>query len=158
MELNFDTYWEKLIGKVYVSNTGVLNQNYLNELSPNDLIFYQLTCIRGETMVDGVEAYFERRFDEFESDMNLLKTVGFQDLAEKYFQVKKIMFGENEMKKEFIENFFDKYYSLLCEDENYRAGWENEIDKLSLEIMDIIMERFDDYRMEFGIENELFKR
>jgi hypothetical protein len=151
MELTFDEYWDNLIRKIYVPRTGKENQNALKELSTNDLIFYRLGCIRGETTVDGVQAYFERRFNEFESDMKLLTENGFQDLAEKYYRVKMIMFGENILTEEFIDEYFEEYYSSDNDE------MEKEIDDVSMEIIKIIEERFDNYRIEFGIKNGLFR-
>ncbi len=59
--MNFDSYWKDLIHRVYRQKAALHG--------PEDVL-YRLTCIYGETMVDGVEAYFERRYDEFERGMS----------------------------------------------------------------------------------------
>ena len=150
MSLTFDEYWEKILKKI---------DSTKEELSRNDLIFYQLTCIRGETMVDGPVAYFQRRFDEFENDMNLLKEIGFQDLAEKYLEIKKIIFGEKLLNTEALDEFDEKFYSDDEEKADFPAieQLEKEISPIYDEIIDIIDKRFDDFRMEFGIKNGLFE-
>jgi hypothetical protein len=151
--LNFDEYWKNLINKIYIPNSGLLNQDVLEKLSPNDLIFYQLTCIRGEIMVDGIESYFERRFDKFESDIKLLNKMGFQKIAEKIYNVKMIMFGKKALDTEIVERTIDK---LLDEDSNYILIQEK-INKIYLEIIENI-ELLDNFRMEFGIKNGLFTK
>jgi hypothetical protein len=144
MELSFDEYWEKIINKVFHSK---------EELSANDLLFYRLTCIRGEIMVDGIESYFERRFDEFKNDMNLLNEIGFKDIAEILYIIKRKMFGENELNEEIVNEIVEK---LLDEDPNYMEI-QNEINKSYLEIIEKI-DRLDKYRMEYGIKNKLFTK
>jgi hypothetical protein len=148
--LSLDDYWKKLVVKIH---------NTKEELPSTDLTFYRLTSIRGEMMVDGPIAYFQRRFDEFENDMNLLKEIGFQDLAEEYLKIKKIMFGEKNLNVETITEFDDRYYS----DEEAAADFpamdqlEKEISPSYDKIVNIIKERFEDYRIKFGIKNGLFR-
>ena len=87
-QMNFDTYWKGLVKRVY-------REGYRPEGAEGDL--YRLTCIHGETVGDGIEAYFERRHEEFEADMDALARYGFHDIAADYREAKKIMFGDAEL-------------------------------------------------------------
>ena len=70
--MDYDEYWHGLVDRVYREQA---------ELHGDEERFYRLSCIYGETMVDGIEAYFERRFGEFPADMDALRSAGFGELA-----------------------------------------------------------------------------
>lgn len=92
--MDFDRYWEQLIHRVYEKNE-VLK-------GPEELV-YRLTCIYGETMVDGIEAYFERRHDEYDRDMMTLKDHGHTQIAEEFAQAREVMLGDAPLTAETIE-------------------------------------------------------
>ena len=150
-QMTFDEYWENLFEKIYDQKSGLKLSKLKTNLSKADLTLYRLTCIRGETMVNGIEAYFEQRFEEFENDMNILKEIGFQSLAEKYYNVKKIMFDE----KEFTRQNFVKIFDGLLNEEPEYIIMQEKIDKMYSNVIAEIG-KLDDYRLEFGIKNGLF--
>jgi hypothetical protein len=151
VKLSFDEYWENLIGRIYTLKSESPNQDSIEKPTQNDLIFYRLTCIRGETMVSGVLGYFESRCDEFEDDMLLLKQVGFQHLAEKFCKAKNVLLGEEAINRSNFEPLFTK---ILDEEPNF-VVLEKEIDKIFSDIIDDI-EQLDEYRFKFAIQNGLF--
>jgi hypothetical protein len=71
----FDAYWTQIVKRVYEDHEALCGKEEL---------FYRWSCIFGETMVDGIEAYFERRFDQFDADMSALRVAGFPHVAYKY--------------------------------------------------------------------------
>jgi hypothetical protein len=92
--MNFDEYWHSLVDRVYRGQA---------KLRGDEERFYRLSCIYGETMVDGIESYFERRFDEFAADMGELRRSGFAELASEYELARKVMFGATPLDRETVE-------------------------------------------------------
>jgi hypothetical protein len=103
--MDFDTYWRNLVDRVY-RQKDVLR-------GPEELV-YRLTSIYGETMVDGIEAYFERRFDEYGRDIAVLMENGFTDIAADFGEARQVMFGESPLNEATITPVLDR---LLDEDE-----------------------------------------
>jgi hypothetical protein len=103
--MDFDTYWKNLIRRVYDEQA---------VLRGAEERLYRLTCIYGETMVDGLEAYFERRFDEYERDMAALNENGFSDIVADFAEARETMFGDSPLTEDVIEPVLK---SLLDEDE-----------------------------------------
>jgi len=92
--MNADEYWRDLVNRVFREQA---------ELHGDEERFYRLSCIYGETMVDGIESYFERRFDEFATDMDALRGAGFGKLAAEYERARKLMFGSLPLDREVVE-------------------------------------------------------
>ena len=141
--MDFDTYWNDLIDRIY-------NQKIKLQGAEADL--YRLTCIYGETMVDGVEAYFERRYEEYDTDMKLLSRFGFNSIASDFHQVKTIMFGDEEMTKEVVIPVVDR---LLEEYENDKHILEkiNEIYDRLIDSLPSILK----VRDQIGVDNNFYE-
>ena len=141
--MDFDTYWENLVHRVYRQN---------EVLAGDEALFYSLACIYGETMVDGVEAYFERRFSEFEKDMTALVESGFEDVASDFREARRIMFGDSPLNEENVSQVVDR---LLDED----AEVMHILEKLGL-VYDRLIARLPDvadYKYDFGIQKGLYQ-
>jgi hypothetical protein len=92
--MNFDEYWHDLVNRVFHKQA---------KLQGGEERFYRLSCIYGETMVDGIESYFERRFAEFVADMDALRTAGFAELASEYERARELLFGSAPLDRETVE-------------------------------------------------------
>jgi hypothetical protein len=97
----FDRYWAQLVERVYGKH---------EVLTGAEELFYRWSCILGETMVDGIEAYFERRFDQFETDMESLHTAGFPDVAADFERARKLIFGASRLDRMTVEAIITKLY------------------------------------------------
>ncbi|MCA8988875.1 MAG: hypothetical protein KDA78_14595 [Planctomycetaceae bacterium] len=141
--MDFETYWRNLIHRVYVEQ---------EELRGPEERLYRLSCIYGETMVDGVEAYFERRFDEYDSDIAALNESGFQHIAADFAEARNVMFGESPLMKDLIDPVV---CSLLNEDKSVA----NEMEKIATIYSRLIDSLPDllDCRDRIGLENQLFE-
>ena len=92
--MNFDEYWQRLVDRVH---------HHHETLRGKEEVFYRLSCIIGETFVDGMEAYFERRFEQFDADMDALCAAGFSDVASDFRSASLLMFGESPLTKNNVE-------------------------------------------------------
>jgi hypothetical protein len=140
--MDFDTYWKLLVDRVHRQKEVLCG--------PDELV-YRLTCIYGETMVDGIEAYFERRFDEYDRDIEVLTDHGFSDIAADFDQARIIMFGDAPLNEATIAPVIDR---LLDEDDST----ENERRQIGV-IYDCLIERLPELlerRDEIGVANGLF--
>jgi hypothetical protein len=140
--MDIDAYWKLLVVRVHHKKERLCG--------PEELV-YRLTCIYGETMVDGIEAYFERRFDEYDRDIEVLTEFGFSDIAADFGQARSIMFGDAPLNKATIAPVIDR---LLDEDEST----ENERRQIGV-IYDRLIERLPELlerRDEIGVANGLF--
>jgi hypothetical protein len=108
----FDDYWKSLIDRVYKQH---------QQLEGQEALFYRLSCIYGETMVDGIEAYFERRFKEFDADMRALESIGFADVASDFDQARQRMFGDVPLEQSTVEEAIDKFSAWEEADEEHPA-------------------------------------
>lgn len=141
--MNFDEYWSHLIKRVYHQHetlTGVEEQ------------LYRLTCILGETMVDGVEAYFERRWREFLTDQQALQRAGFADVAADYQAARRVMFGGAEL----TESLVDITVERLLEETDDVQPTLTEIgviyDRLIARAPEVM-----DYRYQLGLDHGLYE-
>ena len=96
----FDQFWERLVHRVHHQH---------ERLQGQEALFFRLSCIYGETMVDGIEAYFERRFGEYEADMEALASVGFSDVAAEFGHARRLMFGELPLERSTVDVVLDKF-------------------------------------------------
>jgi hypothetical protein len=92
--MNFEEYWGSLVNRVHVGR---------EELRGDEERFLRLSCIYGETAVDGIEAYFGRRFDEFDADMAALRGAGLSELASEFERARKLLFGSAPLGRETVE-------------------------------------------------------
>jgi hypothetical protein len=141
--MDFDTYWKNLIDRVYHQH---------EKLQGDEDLFYRLSCIYGETMVDGIEAYFERRFDEYEMDMKALTQCGFANIAADFSEARNVMFGDAPLEESLVKRI---YVKLLDEDPSM---------SLTLNTLDVVYERMvqtmddlDDYKYQFGLERGFYE-
>lgn len=141
--MNFDDYWKNLIIRVYRNK---------EKLEGNEEIFCRLSCIYGETIVDGIEAYFERRFDDFEADMNTLREANFSDLASEFEAARKILFGTEPLNRENIE----KIISTILKNTEATQSISSEINKIYDRIIPQL-EKVADYKHSFGLKSGLFE-
>ena len=103
-------------------------------------------------MVDGIEAYFERRFSEFEVDMAALRNTGFGELAADFELARKLLFGSGTLDRETVEATTMR---LLDETEETKPILA-QVDK----IYDRVIpqpERLADYKYSFGMAAGLFR-
>ena len=143
MSMDFDSYWKDLIDRVY---------HRKEELRGADELVYRLTSIYGETMVDGIEAYFERRCDEYERDMATLQEHGFADIAADFAKAQRVLLGDTPLTQETIEEIVDR---LLSEDEVLVSVSEQIsviYDRLIPRLPDLL-----DRRDEIGVAHGLFE-
>jgi hypothetical protein len=141
--MNQDAYWKSLVGRVYGRG---------KPLSSAEDRFYRLSCIFGETMVDGLEAYFDRRFEEFDLDMAALVSSGFRDIQLDYLEAKNLLFGAAPLSKAVVASVVSR---LLDEKEEDRILLE----KLGT-IYDRLITRLPEvatFRDVFGVENALYE-
>ena len=140
--MNFDEYWENLINRVYHKR---------EQLNGDEDIFYRLSCIYGETMVDGIEAYFERRCDQFNADMNALHKSGFNELVSEFEHARNLIFGSAPLNLETVEPVIRK---LLNETEESEPILK-EIGKIYDRIIPQL-EILADYKYSFGLKKGFF--
>ncbi|QDT26650.1 hypothetical protein Enr10x_19600 [Gimesia panareensis] len=140
--MNSDEYWKMLVERVY---------HQQEELVGIEETYYRLSCIYGETMVDGIQSYFERRVQEYQKDMTTLVDHGFKPVADEYANAKSIMFGQNDLTPESVDEFYDR----MCEDEDL----DNRIDQQLGPVYDRLIEQLEDlneYIYQFGIKHQLY--
>lgn len=142
--MNFDTYWKDLIHRVYHQN---------QTLTGPEALLYRLTCIYGETMVDGLEAYFERRYPSFDDDMQALSDQGFSGIADLYQQARQAMFGDAALTEETVVPVIDR---LLDDEQNEEdAAIIIKLDEISARLIPRLPDVLN-VRDRIGIENGLF--
>ncbi len=138
----FDEYWPELVGRVYSGK---------EILEGDEELLYRLTCIMGETLVDGLEAYFDRRYREFDRDMIALKASGFSGLARDFAEAKELMFGTVDMTEEVVRKVV---LNLLDE----RPEDQATLDAIG-EVYDRVIPAMDEvaeYRYQLGINSGLY--
>jgi hypothetical protein len=108
----FNEYWKSLVHRVYDRH---------ERLEGSEALFYRLSCIYGETMVDGIEAYFERRFQEFDADMDALAAMGFADLASEFGMARRLMFGDLPLDQLIVEEGIERFSAWEEADEEHLA-------------------------------------
>ena len=140
--MNPETYWRQVVHRVY-------DQHEI--LRGKEELFYRWTCIYGETMVDGIEAYFERRFGDFIADMEALHVAGFDDLVSDYKQVRKLMFGDSPLDEAVVET---RVKELLDESEEVQSLLD-EINKIYRRVIPRL-EELATYKYDFGIREGLY--
>jgi hypothetical protein len=141
--MDFDTYWSDLVDRVY---------NRQETLAGPEELLYRLTCIYGETVVDGLEAYFDRRYAEFDKDMTALCEQGFEEISSDFREARRVMFGSMPLTKASVTPVI---LELLDEDEAVMPllAKVNEIyDRLIVSLPRVL-----DARDCIGIENGYFR-
>lgn len=141
--VNIDHYWRNLVNRVSSQNL---------ELHGDEERFYRLSCIYGETIVDGIESYFERRFDEFASDVDALRNAGFDELASEYERARELLFGSVPLDRDEVEAITRR---LLDETEESEPVL-SEIGKIYDRIIPQL-EGLADYNHSFGLAAGLFR-
>jgi hypothetical protein len=103
-------------------------------------------------MVDGIEAYFERRFGEFAADMNALRTAGFGKLASEYESARKLLFGATPLDWGTVEATVTRLLDETEESEPVLA----ELSKIYERVIPQL-ERLAGYKYSFGIAAGLYR-
>lgn len=142
--MNFDEYWHRLVHRVHTGK---------EVLRGNEEVFYRLSCIYGETMVDGIEAYFDQRFAEFDADMDDLRATGFSDVASDFRHARTLMFGDALLDEQTVQHII---FKLLEETEETRPVLD-ELDKIYRRLIPRL-EALADYKYEFGVREKLYLR
>jgi hypothetical protein len=142
--MDFDDYWENLINRVYHKRERLIG---------NEDIFYRLSCIYGENMVDGIESYFERRCDEFTADMEALRKSGFDELVFEFECARNLLFDSKPLNRKIVEPIILK---LLDETEESEPVIK-EIGKIYDRIIPQL-QILSDYNYSFGLEKGLFHK
>ncbi|QDU03297.1 hypothetical protein V6x_30090 [Gimesia chilikensis] len=140
--MDSDEYWKSLVERVYHQHETLVGV---------EETYYRLSCIYGETMVDGVQSYFERRVQEYQKDMTSLVEHGFQPIADEYNAAKSIMFGPDDLTTESVDELIDR----MCEDEDL----DSRIDQQLGPVYDRLTEQLEDlneYIYQFGIRHQLY--
>lgn len=103
-------------------------------------------------MVDGIESYFERRFDYFTLDMTALRKTGFDDLAFEFESARHLLFGYAPLTPEIVEPVMLKILNETVDSEPL----VKEISKIYTRIIPQL-EILADYKYSFGLEKGLFR-
>lgn len=140
--MNLETYWRQVVHRVY-------DQHEI--LRGTEDLFYRWSCIYAETMVDGIEAYFERRFPEFEADMAALRVAGFDDIASEFQKTRTLMFGGSPLEETAVEN---RITELLTESEEVQPVLA-EIHKIYRRVIPRL-EELAKYRYQYGLREHLY--
>jgi hypothetical protein len=141
--MDFEEYWTRLIDRVYREKA---------ELDGDEECFYRLSCIYGETVVDGIESYFERRFGDFPADMEALRSEGFDELASEYEAARDVLFGSAPMDQGTIEATVMRLLDEAEESEPVLAELGKIYDRLIPQL-----ERLAEYKYSFGLAAGLFR-
>jgi hypothetical protein len=138
----FDAYWTQLVQRVYERH---------EVLSGKEELFYRWSCIYGETMVDGIEDYFERRFDQFDADMAALRVAGFPDVATEFERARRLIFGDHPLDATFVEATIGK---LADESEEVQPTLA-QIDVIYRRLIPRL-ESLAEYKYKFGLRENLY--
>lgn len=140
--MDLDTYWKTLIDRVYEQK---------EKLQGDEDIFYRLSCIYGETMVDGIEAYFERRYKEYDLDMAALKQTGFANIASDFDEARKVMFGDALLEESFISSVVAKMLDENTEMQSVLQAIDIIYQRL-IERLEVLAE----YKYQFGLRQGFY--
>jgi hypothetical protein len=143
MAVDFDSYWSDLVDRVEERREVLIG--------PEEIV-YRLTCIYGETMVDGIESYFERRFEEYDRDLEALKNHGFPALAADFEEARRIMFGTSPLTEAEIAPVLERF---LDEDESFRDQ-TRQLQAIYGRLVESLPDLLD-YRDRIGVEEALFE-
>lgn len=141
--MNFDSYWKILVHRVYRGGEVLTG--------PEETV-YRLTCIYGETMVDGIESYFERRFSEYEKDMVLLADSGFGDIAADFSEAKNLMFGMAPLSESVVMPVIDRLLDEKHEDRAILDALGAVYDRLIARLPRVLV-----YRDTYARERQLYE-
>jgi hypothetical protein len=140
--MDFDTYWTNLVNRVYGQK---------EQLSGPEEVVFRLTCIYGETMVDGIESYFERRCADFQRDMEVLRENGFSDIAADFNAARQALFGNLPL----TESAIAPVLSRLLDGDEPSQHISEQISAIYDRLIDQLP-RVLDVRDEIGVANTLF--
>ncbi|MGZ4974760.1 MAG: hypothetical protein ACXWDN_18540 [Limisphaerales bacterium] len=141
--MNFDAYWKNLIHRVHKRGEA---------LAGAEETVYRLTCIYGETMVDGVEAYFERRFQEYDLDMARLRNCGFEQIASDYSEAKHLLFGAAPLSEAVVVPIIDRLLDGKEDDRATLAALGTIYDRLIARLPLVLA-----YRDRYARESQLYE-
>src|SRR3954453_10426282 len=92
--MTFEQYWHSLVDRA---------ERKRETLAGAEATFFRLSCIYGECMVDGIQAYFDRRYADYDADMEALQAHGFNDLVQGFHESRTILFGEKTLSAEICD-------------------------------------------------------
>lgn len=138
----FQAYWSQLVDRVHQRH---------EVLSGPEELFYRWSCIYGETMVDGIEAYFDCRYDQFDADMQSLRVAGFPEIAADFEQARRVLFGDAPLEARFVEAVV---LELLDEPDQLKPVL-TEIDTIYRRLIPRL-ERLAEYKYAYGLRQGLY--
>lgn len=140
--MEHDEYWKSLVERVYQQH---------EILAGVEDLYFRFSCIYGETMVDGIQSYFERRVEEYEKDLAALREHGFGDIADGYEIAKSTMFGKGELTPGCAAHYFDRLY----QDEELEALVDQQLSPIYERLIEQL-EVLNEYKYQLGIRFKLF--
>lgn len=140
--MTFEEYWPSLVDRVF--------RRHEKLVGPEELVF-RLTCIYGETMVDGLESYFERRSNEYELDQVSLIGNGLGDVAAEFQQARRLMFGDQPLTESIVSPVIERLLLECDSDRDLVAQIDLRYERL-IELLPQVIDR----RNEIGIIHSLF--
>jgi hypothetical protein len=140
--MNLDAYWTELVNRIY---------HQKEVLKGNEELYYRWSVIVGDTLRDGIESYFERRYEEFEADMAALQTAGFPEIAAEFQQARQVMFGESPLDSEVVERVIQD----LLDETDEALPISAEIDVIYRRLIPRL-ETLSEYKHEFGLREKLY--
>lgn len=141
--MTFDEYWTSLVHRVYDDH---------ETLTGSEERFYRLSCVYGETMVDGLEAYFERRYDEFACDLQAIEEAGFASIADDYRSARGKMFGEAPLTFETVNPVIER----LLEEADDTRSLRNELETIYRRLV-ASLPLLAEYRDQFGLREGFYE-
>jgi hypothetical protein len=138
----FDTFWERLVKARYAGEA----------LTPAEQAFYDLSIVAGEMFSGGFAGYFERDFQHYDRQMDTLHAHGFADVVEKIARGRSLLFGEQPLTQNTVDQGLSDYLDLDDDDPLYQ-----QID----DILEELYPRCEDimeYRAEYGLHQGFYER
>ena len=103
-------------------------------------------------MVDGLESYFERRFEEFDLDMEALASSGFHDVRLDYLEAKNLLFGVSALTEPTVTAVVTRLLEEKKEDRELLASLDVVYDQLIARLPEVAV-----FRDRFGVESGFYE-
>jgi hypothetical protein len=103
-------------------------------------------------MVDGLESYFERRFEEFDLDMEALGSSGFPDVRLDYVEAKNLLFGVASLTQPAVASVVSRLLEEREEDRELLAKLGVIYDRLITRLPEVAA-----FRDDFGVERGFYE-
>lgn len=103
-------------------------------------------------MVDGLESYFERRFKEFDLDMEALASSGFHDVRLDYLEAKNLLFGVAALTEPTVTSVVSRLLEERKDDRELLTGLGAVYDRLIARLPEVAV-----FRDGFGVESGFYE-